>query len=416
MTEQPLRILLLCTRDPGGRQAGRKAVLKTIIRSLRALGHHVDVAVVGREPTTPLAGEFPGVESLFVPAPSLPRVVVNVLTQFSRGRLSLNECLFVSPRGRGRVDTIVADGGYDLVIVDMIRAVALASRLCVPVIVDLDDRLSRRYEEILRDGGDRGDLLGYVEHRVPILLRRVASRVTSTLLRLEVRVLARREVEVARRASAVSLVSRFEAAQLARDAGIPVTALPMAVTIRDRPVPVAANPGGAMAFVGGLDYHANAEAVRWFADCVLPRIRNERPDFVATVIGECPMRLRAEFTRPGLQLSGYISDLDAELSRQRGFLAPVRSGHGIKTKVLEAMAAGLPVVATPEGLAGLDAIGGENCLIAHSAQSFADAVLRLVSDSGTAVRIGAAGREYVTAHFSPPVLVTEWQRMLDRVA
>ena len=71
------------------------------------------------------------------------------------------------------------------------------------------------------------------------------------------------------------------------------------------------------------------------------------PDFHLQMIGYCPDPVRDELTRPGLSFAGYVDDLEGELRQYRGFVAPITTGTGVKTKVLDAMAVGLPVVATP---------------------------------------------------------------------
>src|SRR5262249_13380803 len=91
------KVLILATRDPRGRATGRKMVLRTIMRSCADLGFDVHVVVFGRtgEVDVPLT---PHERFEFLPRPDLWRVLLNLLTQALRGALSLNECLYFSPR------------------------------------------------------------------------------------------------------------------------------------------------------------------------------------------------------------------------------------------------------------------------------------------------------------------------------
>ncbi len=412
VTLKSLRILVVCTRDPGGRRSGRKAVLATIVTCLQQLGHSVEVAVVSRGTLEAPASAMAGLPTHQIPVPGFAGIVFNALRYFSRGRLSLNECLFTSRRGTRELRRIVSERQFDLVVADMIRAAPLVSRLDLPYVIDLDDRLSDRYQRMVRNRGDMSALLGYYGAWLPRAARAASARLAGLALAREASVLRQRELDVARRAAGVSLVASDEAEALAEETKRRVFALPMAVDVSLSSAKVADNPGASMVFVGGLDYHANAEAIRWFAAAVLPGIRDLVPDFCLHTIGYCPEPLRAELLRPGLSFRGYVPDLETELSRHRAFLAPIRSGKGIKTKVLEAMSLGLPVVSTGNGLAGLRVEHGEHCLMADSAPEFARCAAELAEDRDRAARIGRAGRSYVEASFSTEVLRARWAEML----
>jgi glycosyltransferase involved in cell wall biosynthesis len=412
VTPKPLRILVVCTRDPGGRRSGRKAVLRTLVTCLQRLGHSVEVAVVSRGTLEPPASEMLGLPTHQIPVPGFAGIAFNALRYFSRGFLSLNECLFMSQRGAQELRRIVSERPFDLAVADMIRAAPLVSALDIPFVIDLDDRLSDRYERMVRSRGDMTALLGYYGAWLPRPVRSGSARLARLLLAREASVLRRRELDVAGRAAGVSLVASDEAEALAAEAKRRVFALPMAVDVSLSPAPVAGNPDGSMVFVGGLDYHANAEAIRWFTEAVLPRLRDLVADFCLHIIGYCPEPLRMELLRPGLSFSGYVADLETELSQHRAFLAPIRSGRGIKTKVLDAMSVGLPVVSTHNGLAGLRVTNGENCLMADSAPEFARCAAELAGDRDRASSIGNAGRSYVEASFSTDVLRARWAEML----
>lgn len=410
-----LKILVLCTRDPAGRRAGRTAVLRTIIRSLDRLGHTVELAILAPGPLAAPQDELARLRRYHVQPPGLVRAGVNVIRYFLPRHLSLNECLFFSPSARASVRAIVRAGGYDLVVGDMVRSAPVLAGLPVPVVIDLDDRLSHRYTLITSSGRESPELLGIYGPRVPMPLRRPVTQLARRLLGREAAVLRRREVALARTTAAVSMVSAVEAASLQRDAGVPVAALPMAVVPAAQAVDVAANAPEAMIFSGGLDYHANREAIRWFAEAVLPDLRRRLPEFSLTVVGFCPPAARAELERPGLTFLGYVDDLESELRRQRAFLAPLQSGTGIKTKVLEAMALGLPVVTTHHGVTGLDVCDGVHCLIADSPATFAAHVLDLAASPETSARLGEMGRQYVSANFSEEIVTARWRALLDAI-
>src|SRR5262245_35327429 len=93
-----MRVLVVTPRDPGGQQGGGKAVLRTLVSSLRALGHGVEVAGISRSRSAELPPEYGGVAVHHLSPPGLARVALTVLVRGLTRRLSLNECLYFSPR------------------------------------------------------------------------------------------------------------------------------------------------------------------------------------------------------------------------------------------------------------------------------------------------------------------------------
>jgi glycosyltransferase involved in cell wall biosynthesis len=406
------RVLIVASRDPGGPRTGRKAVISTIIRSLQALGYPLEVAVVARRTPEGLPAEQ-GVRVHRVPLAGPVQIAKN-LVGFARGRTSLNECLFYSKRGAEQIREIAAAGGCTLVVADMIRTVPLARAAGLPLIVDLDDLLSERYQWLLRQGGDNHTILGYYAHQLPRFLSKPAGWVAARLLRHEARTLDRRELEVAREADAVSLVAAAEADRLERRSGVPVACLPMSIQVPETPADIRASDPRSIVFVGGLDYFPNEVAVRWFASEVASRLGSP-PRFRLTVVGRAPEGVAAKLRSPSIRFVGYVDDVALELSCHRAFVAPMVEGTGVKTKVLEAMAVGLPVVTTTAGVRGLAMEEGVHCLIADTGEEFVEKLERLALDPELATRIGAAGRAYVRDHFGPEVIQERWAKVLASV-
>lgn len=166
--------------------------------------------------------------------------------------------------------------------------------------------------------------------------------------------------------------------------------------------PPAREVAGTLLFVGPLDYRPNADAVRWFARQVLPRIRASAPARFR-VVGAGSELLRGE----GVEGLGYVDDFAGELRRANVMVVPMRMGGGVRFKVLEAMAAGVPVVATPLGLQGIAAEHERHALVARTAEELASATVRLLSDSALALRMAAAARRLV-------VDGNDWARITPR--
>ena len=409
--EQP-RVLIVASRDPGGPRTGRKAVISTIISSLQALGYPVEVAVVARHEPEGLPPDR-GVTVHRIPLAG-PLQILRNLVGFARGTSSLNECLFYSSRGAEQVRSIARATGCELVVADMIRTVPLARATGLPMIVDLDDLLSERYRWLSMQSGDNTTILGYYAQQLPAFVARPAGWVATRLLRREARTLERRELEVAREARAVSLVAAEEAARLEDRAGVPVACLPMAMGVPETSAAVDTADPASIVFVGGLDYFPNEIAVRWFADEVASRM-DDPPQLRLSVAGNCPEAVCAKLSSPAITFLGYVDDVGRELRGHRAFAAPMVEGTGVKTKVLEAMAAGLPVVTTSAGVRGLGVEHGVHCLIADTGEEFLSRLEQLSRDPELARQIGSAGREFVRAEFALDAIVRRWAHLMAAV-
>ena len=149
-------------------------------------------------------------------------------------------------------------------------------------------------------------------------------------------------------------------------------------------------------FTGNLGYFANADAAAWFAREAFPLVRARQPEARFLIAGARPSRaVRALGRLPGVTVLGPVGDMAAVLRAARVAVAPLRTGSGQQSKVLEAMACGTPVVASPLALAGIAAVEGRDLLVGGDAEATADAVLKLLSDNDLALDLAAAGRRLV---------------------
>ncbi len=154
-------------------------------------------------------------------------------------------------------------------------------------------------------------------------------------------------------------------------------------------------------FVGNMGYEPNIAAITYFAQNVLPMLRSRHADSELIVIGpNPPAKLVRTYSQTGVKFLGYVPDLNEYLERATVSIAPMRSGSGIQNKVLEAMAAGIPVVATTVGLGGLRAIPGEHLLVADTPYDFTDAILRILHNPSLRQDLVRKARELVKDFYS----------------
>jgi glycosyltransferase involved in cell wall biosynthesis len=154
-------------------------------------------------------------------------------------------------------------------------------------------------------------------------------------------------------------------------------------------------------FSGNLEYHPNISAVRYFRQEIWPELRARWPGLVWRLIGKNPQAVAGIVSGdPRIELRGAVADAIPELARAKVAIVPVLAGSGTRVKIIEAWAAGVPVVSTPLGAEGLPARAGEHLLLADGAAGFRDAVSSLLASPALRDRIGRAGRYLFEREFT----------------
>ncbi|KAA2284885.1 glycosyltransferase [Arenimonas fontis] len=155
-------------------------------------------------------------------------------------------------------------------------------------------------------------------------------------------------------------------------------------------------------FVGSYRHPPNVDAAVWMAEEVLPYLRGHDAGLMLHLVGpDAPPRVQALGELPGVRVHGFVPNLQPLLDGCRLSVAPLRYGAGVKGKINQALAHGLPVVATSCAIEGMHLVPGEDVLVADDAGGLAAAILRAYDDPALWRRLSAAGRENTRRHFSP---------------
>lgn len=161
----------------------------------------------------------------------------------------------------------------------------------------------------------------------------------------------------------------------------------------------------------------NVEGVQWFVENVLPLVRAEVPEARLTLIGKEPPNYFKEWQLLGVDVLGYVENVVPFLNRAGVYIAPLFVGSGVRIKILEAMAIGLPVVATPIAREGIIASETEGLFTAVNAQQFAMKVIELLQNPTEAQTYGMKARAYILENYtwqtSAATMLEEYQRLID---
>ena len=226
----------------------------------------------------------------------------------------------------------------------------------------------------------------------------------------------RREIESYLKADALLAVSSEDRATLEQcSPGVPIFFIPMIEATRARSK---RQRDREILFVGTFGINAaNVDAVLWFVQEVWPSVREAVPDAKLTLVGS---NITPEIQRlangPGIHVAGFVAELSPYLDRAAVSIAPLRFGGGMKGKVTEAMAHGIPVVTTRFGVQGLEATSGEHLIVADDAEAFARGVIELLKDEERAETMGRAGQSFIARLCSPEVVANEVQGLMEMAA
>jgi polysaccharide biosynthesis protein PslH len=171
-----------------------------------------------------------------------------------------------------------------------------------------------------------------------------------------------------------------------------------------------------LVFTGVMSYAPNVAAADFLAREVFPRVRAVVPDATLALVGRSPTPRVAGLSEiPGVEVTGEVPDIRPWLIASSVYVCPMVSGTGIKNKLLEAMASGLPCVATPLALQGLDVRDGREVAVAGDAAGLAAHAVRLLADGNAAERLGQAARQYVRRHHDWSAVARAYEGVYESV-
>ena len=246
----------------------------------------------------------------------------------------------------------------------------------------------------------------------------------SALYKRESRTLLNYEREIARAFDATSFVSEAEAdlfRKLAPEVARNVWHVNNGVDAEYfSPEREYLNPYGqsrrVVVFTGAMDYWPNVDAVVWFAREVFPAVRERLPDALFCIVGARPT---SEVTRlgecAGVRVTGTVPDIRPYLAHASLAVAPLRTARGIQNKILEAMAMGKAVLASPQAAEGIEAQIGTDLLVASGPEEFARRTSELLEHSGDCP-VGAAGRARVLRSYDWKQNLKLFEKLLTSAA
>jgi glycosyl transferase family 1/glycosyl transferase family 4 len=380
-----MRILWVGTKSPWPPIDGGRLVAEATIRALKESGNEVTLvapfdprredgargAQALREWCEPVLVEA-------APRPLLPAALLSLPR-----RQPVSIVRHTHPAVRGKVAELLASRPFDVVHAEQPQALAQ----CAPA-------FARGVPVVLRAQNVETDLWAAAAGGRPL---------AGALARIEAGRMARFEGGAVRAAAATIALTARDADRLAGLAGVPGKVhhipAPFASALPAAEAPLPGAP--AVVLVGSGGWLPNERASSWFVSAVWPEVRRALPTAMLHVFGGSPAGAPA-----GVAWHPPPSDSRDAFAPGAVLVVPLTFGSGVRMKILEAWARGVPVVATPAAALGLDAEDGRDLLLAATAGAFVEALRRLTGDAALGPSLVAAGRRRLESRHAPGVVAS----------
>lgn len=401
-----MHILYLSQLIPYPADAGPKVRIYHVLQYLAQAGHEVTLVAFCRESDQPAhmahmrrycAG---GVHTVFMRRSRL-KDAWYLGTSLLRARPFLITRDSVAEMHR-LIETLVHQNAFDAVHADQLwmAQYALAAKRIKPEMTAVLDQHNATYLIPQRLAAGSGN---------PLM---------KAILQQESRHMARFEVDVCRQFDQVVWVTAEDRTAVQAAAGqwagqITGPVIPICADPEAKPAVVRAG-AHRVTFLGGLHWPPNAEGITWFAREVWPRIHQTVPDALFTVIGKEPPEVLRQLNLPNLDVTGYVADVIPYLQQTAVFIVPLHAGGGMRVKIVDGWSWALPIVSTTIGAEGISYTDGHDLLIADTAESFAQATIRLLQAPETAARLARNGRATLETRYDWHVIYKSWDEIYDK--
>ncbi|MEM8779117.1 MAG: glycosyltransferase family 4 protein [Cyanobacteria bacterium P01_G01_bin.49] len=197
----------------------------------------------------------------------------------------------------------------------------------------------------------------------------------------------------------------------------PVSIIPNGVDLEIFPYRQTDPGGHKMIITGGMDYVTNIDAACFFSEAIFPLLQQKYPDTTLMIVGSKPAPSVSKLgENPNIIVTGRVPSMADYLHQATVCVIPLRSGFGIKNKTLEAMATGVPIVASDRGLEGMD-VDSKNvplrALRANTIEEYINAITRLFEDAELRNTLSKNGREFIENHYTWEYLGSQYEKLVS---
>lgn len=412
------KILFVMPRLPFPATSGRKTSLYHYCRILsEELGYRLIVAAFLEK------GDDPQLKPGFIdrlevlPKPSATTKIKNIFVDsILLKKKPMQVSLYWNPSAKMMIDEIVKEEQPDIIIGDMVRSTEYIKDYSIYRIADLDDRISLRYQRQLDYDISGINPYGAFLNTVPKIIQKIMlwKPLKVYVVKNEIILLRKYELEIAGQCDRTVLVAQQEADALNQELGEnKAYAIPIGVDVDYFSYRKNNFEEEYIGFLGAMSVAHNENAVRHFILDILPDIVKERPRAKFLVIGGGASDDLKKFESQHVHFTGRVEDVRDYLEKCKVFVCPMTFGGGIKTKNLEAMAIGLPIVTTSIGAENIDAENEKEWIVEDNPREFSRAVIKLLTDENLQSKMGEDASKFINANYTWNVTKKKFEELLQ---
>lgn len=315
--------------------------------------------------------------------------------------------LFYSKKTKKNLDSYIKKINPDIIIFDLARTAEYAENLDSSKyikVLEMQDLISKRYIRQAEVTNNSEGAFGAYSKKVPHIIEKIISSkiLLKRILKYESKLLSKYEVEISKKFKHIIFVSKNEADQLNKllnEKKCIDIALGVNYEYFSKNIEVKTKKN-LIGFIGNMNISHNKDSVNNFINNILPELLEHNPEIKFRIIGMCSEEYKNRFKgNKYIQITGPVDDLRLYSKECSIIVAPLTYGSGIKTKVLESMAMGIPVVTNSIGAEGIDAINKKEIIICDSNESFVHEINELLNNNNIRNSIGQKGQEFVKKNF-----------------
>jgi len=287
-----------------------------------------------------------------------------------------------------------------------------------PEVVEIHLQAMAQYVDVLARKNVRAILVDYDPGSAWVDdLRGVTTGPRRLALRLEAAAWRRYERATRPRFDAIVAFAERDLEAIGSSAGTArLVRIPLAVEVPPRPLDPMGSGPPTILFVGSFSHPPNVDAATWLAERLFPRVRERVPDARLDIVGQDPTDEIRALASDAVSVHASVPDVTPFADRAAVVVTPIRLGGSMRMKVLEALAAGKALVATPRAAEGVEATAGKHFLLAAGDDELVDAIAKLLLDPERRSALGRAAREWAERHLGWDRGIEAFERLYDTLA
>jgi len=300
----------------------------------------------------------------------------------------LQVSIYYSKKTYTKLLKIISEIKPEIIICDMARTAEYLRNICISntkKILDMDDLISKRYLRQVDNSNLNVNTFGLYAKRLPLWVRKLLNfeKMVKIVLKTEARLLSKYEIDVCSDFDNIIFVSPVEAQEYNNktnsDKAIDVT---IGVDYEYFSKQVAVRKySNFIGFLGNMYVSHNRDAVHYFLKDIFPKVKQSRPDAKFRIIGRCSDEYKMQFKQLDyVEVTGEVEDIRKYVEECSVMVAPLTYGSGIKTKILETMAMGVPVVTNDIGVEGINVKNEEHIFVCNNKEEFSEKIILMLNN------------------------------------